>query len=71
MKINKKDLSENSWVVRFVLYGVVAIFFLILIYYVKLSQVGGQNQPPNQSESQNEAASPEQIIPADFAFPGS
>ena len=70
MKINKKDLSENSWIVRFILYGVVVIFFLVLIYYVKLSQVGVQNQPQNQSESQTEAAPPEQIIPAAFAFPG-
>ncbi|MBI5353863.1 MAG: hypothetical protein HZB50_14565 [Chloroflexi bacterium] len=45
----EKDFSNKSWLLRFVLYGTMAILVLVLVVYARLSQLQKISPPPKQT----------------------
>lgn len=60
----KKKVSNLSWILRFILYGVLAIFLLILALYIRL------DQPPEGGLVQSLPSVSPVPIEAEVAFPG-
>src|SRR6266540_4724189 len=70
----KENFQNNSWILRFILYGVLAILALFLIFYVRLSQPqtisSGQTSISSSSSSSSSLPDTKKPVPASFAFPG-